>query len=186
VRPGAVLDLIFAPDPAVVDAREIAFVQSATTLRNNQPHFINKTIESRSIPAGDPGEGLHIDQFHTQKSPFLTGSTGAHFKDKKQETTGDAETIDTPGFDIWDSDSGEMDLTTAAVATKGKQAGAFYGAVQWGWTREPKQPTKKKELAATSSPLPGGSLFKTIAVLWDASKTSGKQAVEHLPTVAVK
>ena len=186
VRPGVVLDLTFSPDPAVVDAQEISFVQSATTLRNNQPHFINKTVESRSIPPGDAGEGMHIDQFHTEKSPFLKGATGSHFKDTKQETTGEAETIDDPGFEIWDSDSAEMDLTTAAVATKGKQAGAFYGAAQWGWTREPKQPTKKIELGASSSPLPGGSLFKTIAGLWDASKTSGKEATEHLPTVAVK
>jgi hypothetical protein len=186
VRPGVVLDLTFAPDPAVVDAEEISFVQSATTLRNNQPHFINKTVESRSIPAGDLGEGTHIDQFPTEKSPFLKASTGAHFKDAKKETTGEAETIDNPGFEVWDSDSAEMDLTTAAVATKGKQTGAFYGAVRWGWTREPRQPTKKIELGPTSSPLPGGSLFKTIAGLWDASKTSGKQATEHLPAVAVK
>lgn len=50
------------------------------------------------------------------------------------QTTGPLPVIDrrrVRGFKIiWDSDSAEMDFTTAAVATKGKQAGAFYGAVQ--------------------------------------------------------
>ncbi|MFZ0870793.1 MAG: DUF4157 domain-containing protein [Rhodanobacter sp.] len=186
VRPGAMLHLKFSPDKKVVDAQEIAFVQAITTFRNNQPFFIGNTEESRSIPVGDIGEGLHIDSFRTEKSPFVTQQPGAHFSDKKTETTGDAEMIDTPGFKIWDSDSAEMTATTSAVATKGKQAGAFYGAVQWGWTRAEKKPPKKIEMTATTSPLPGGTLFKKIAGLWDASMTSGKEATEHLPTVDVK
>jgi hypothetical protein len=186
VRPGVTFHLKFSPDPKVVDAQEIAFVQAVTAMRNGQPHFIGKTEESRSIPPGDIGEGMHIDAFRTEKSPFITQQTGARFSDKKTQTSGDAEMIDTPGFPIWDTDSAEMTLTTSAVATKGKQASAFYGAVQWGWTRAEKQRPRKIPLAATASPLPGGSVFKTIAGLWDRSKTSGGAQTEHLPTVEVK
>ena len=186
VRPGVRFHLKFSPDPKVVDAEEIAFVQAVTTTRNNQPHAISPIEEKRSIPAGDIGEGMHIDKFRSQKSPFIKDQTGAHFSDKKTVTTGDAEMIDTPGFQIWDTDSAEMTFTTSAVATKGKQANAFYGAVQWGWTRKEKQRPVKIPMTASASPLPGGSLFKTIAVLWDKSTTSGGDKTEHLPTVDVK
>ena len=186
VRPGVKFHLKFSPDPKIVDAREIAFVQAVTTLRNDQPHFLGKIEESRSIPAGDVGEAMHIDKFPTEKSPFITDQTGASFSDKKTQTTGDAEMLDTPGFKIWDTDSAEMNFTTSAVATKGKQSGAFYGAVHWGWKRAEKQKPNKIPLAPTASPLPGGSLFKTIAGLWDKSKTSGGEKTEHLPTVDVK
>jgi hypothetical protein len=186
VRPGVTFHLKFSPDPKVVDAQEIAFVQAVTTIRNGQPHFIGKTEESRSIPPADVGEGIHIDAFRTEKSPFITQQTGARFSDKKTQTSGDAEMIDRPGFEVWDTDSAEMTLTTSAVATKGKQASAFYGAVQWGWTRAEKQRPRKIPLAVTASPLPGGSVFKTIAGLWDRSKTSGGAQTEHLPTVEVK
>ncbi|MBB6185994.1 DUF4157 domain-containing protein [Rhodanobacter sp. MP7CTX1] len=186
VRSGALLHLKFSPDKKVVDAQEIAFVQAITSFRNDQPFFIGKTEESRSISLGDLGEGLHIDSFRTEKSPFVTQQPGAHFSDKKTETTCDAEMIDTPGFQIWDSDSAEMTATTSAVATKGRQAGAFYGAVRWGWTRAEKKSPTKIEMTATTSPLPGGTQFKAIAGLWDASKTSGNESTEHLPTVDVK
>jgi hypothetical protein len=177
--------LKFTPNQ-IVDAEEIAFVQAVTSLVNEQPFAVNPTAGARSIPQGDPGEGMHIDVGQSRKSPFITDQTGVHYQDKTHAYSRDAEMFDNPGFPIKDTDSAEMTFTTSVTATKGTQAGAYYGGVRWGWRREPKQKPKKMPLTAEPGNVPGGSLFKTIAVLWDKSKTSGQLPTEHLPTVAVK
>jgi hypothetical protein len=129
---------------------------------------------------------MHIDVGQSRKTPFITDQTGVHYQDKTHAYSRDAEMLDTPGFSINDTDSAEMTFTTSVTATKGAQAGAYYGGVRWGWRREPKQKPKKMPLTAEPAIVPGGSFFKTIAVLWDKSRTSGQLPTEHLPTVAVK
>ena len=182
-RPGVDATIAFVPNN-LVDAEEIHFVQTVTTLLNDQPYALNKTVESRMIPAGDPGEGLHVDAPASQPSPFIDFQYGVHYSAGGYSYTRDAKMTDPPGFEVADSDSASMTLESAAVCTKGAQKGVYYGAVQWGWTRDPKQRPKKLAFRVTAQPVPGGTLFKRVADLFGASKTSSNQATDRLPTVA--
>jgi len=170
----------------LVDAKEIHFVQTAETLLNNQPHAIKSGIVSRMIPAGDPGEGLHIDAPLSQASPFVDYQSGVHYSDAENKYTRDAKMTDEPGFDVPDAESASMTFNSAVVATDGVQKGVYYGAVRWGWTREPNQRPTKLEFRTVPTLIPGGSLFRAAAARFEASQTSSGDPTEHVPMVDVK
>jgi hypothetical protein len=172
VRPGVEIHIIFRPYP-VVNAEEIAFVQTATTFLNGQPYAIKPTVAGRMIPFPEPGAGTHIDVGASAQSPFLGQQLGAQ-----------VEMTDDPGFLMGEKDEASMIFETAAVAVKGAQKGAYYGAAKWGWTRQPSQPPKKLEFGAAGL-VPGGPDFLEAARLFDVSTTSQGQKTIHLPTVQV-
>ena len=73
---GAEIKITFKADP-VVDASQIAFVQSARSVKDGTPfnkfggnEQERKTAESRSIPAGKSEAGVHIDQSPRSRSPL--------------------------------------------------------------------------------------------------------------------
>jgi Domain of unknown function (DUF4157) len=184
-RPGADIKIAFVANN-LVDAKEIHFIQSAETVLNNQPHAIKPTVVPRMIPTGEPGEGLHLDAPASQASPFVDYQFGVHYSEAGQNFRRDAKMTDNPGFDVQDPDSASMTFQSAAVATDGTQQGVYYGAVEWGWTRDPKQRTKKLDFKTVPWIVPGGSLFGRMAELFEASKTSQGDPTGHVPMVAVK
>jgi hypothetical protein len=73
---GAKIGITFKADP-IVDADQIAFVQTARSVKDGKPHTRSgrseeerTTVESRSIPADKPNAGLHIDQSPEGRSPL--------------------------------------------------------------------------------------------------------------------
>jgi len=185
VRPGVDVKIAFIPND-LVDAKEIHFVQTAETLLNNQPHAIKSGIVPRMSPAGDPGEGLHIDAPLSQASPFVDYQYGVHYSDAENKYTRAAMMTDEPGFDVPDADSASMTFTSAVVATDGAQTGVYHGAVRWGWTREPNQRPTKLEFKTVPTLIPGGSLFKAAAARFEASQTSTGDPTERVPMVDVR
>jgi len=137
------------------------------------------------IPAPESGAGTHIDVGASVQSPFIEQQFGVQYADKEHSYYREAEMLDDPGFLIGENDVASMTLETTAVAVKGVQKGAYYGAAKWGWTRDPLQRPKKLKFDAGSI-LPAGPDFPEAARLFDASKTSQRQPTIHLPTVQVK
>ena len=70
----------------LVDAEQIAFVQTAQSVKDGKPHNIyssdekkKKAAESRRIPEGKPGAGVQIDQFPNIPTPLygMKGGRGS-------------------------------------------------------------------------------------------------------------
>lgn len=200
-----------------VDARQIAFVQAALGVRDDKisnPHegkygTGGEVAESRMIPEGEPGEGVHIDQIPNIRTP-LAGMThasgddlassqpnkkyaeiGWHYKDVQGELVNhDAMMHDEPDLnsgDIYTDASTVMNrewsqrFETTALAIDGNQKGTFYGSVEWGWTRTvADRHTKLLEFKAKSADLPS-PVFMKAAKLWNASVTTDKKATIDLP-----
>jgi hypothetical protein len=184
------ISIRFAPNK-LVESEEIAFVQTATSFRNGLPYAIRPDVESRMIPQEETGAGTHIDVGKGVQSPFIEDKqSGAHYikggKKGRSELTRIAEMWDNPGIWLWDGDSGEMRFETAAMAVKGAQAGAYYGAASWGWTRDPHGATKKLPFNRAGDIPNAGEVFLKAAKLWDESKTADAKPTIHLPTAETK
>jgi hypothetical protein len=201
VHPYAQIRVEFEPNQTV-EAEKIAFVQTANTTVNGQPHFLNTIVENRSIQAGDLGEGTHIDVFHTSRTPLAgmrnpnTGSElsqsqesplasyGSAKIDKDKLIAGIAQMADTAELTVGVEDEAEMYLQSSAMAVEGTQKGVYYGAIKWGWRKEKgvKKP-EKIPIDLVSQDVPSSSVFQKLAMLWDASKTSSGESAIHLPTI---
>ncbi len=65
----------FTPEPPT-DAELIGLTQTARTIENKKPIYkYNKTIQDRSIGAGDPNEGTQIDRVRTRNNPIYGGQS---------------------------------------------------------------------------------------------------------------
>jgi Domain of unknown function (DUF4157) len=211
---GAEIKLTFQAAP-VVDAGQIAFVQTAKSVKDGTP--VNKydeteeertTAESRSIPAGKPGAGGHVDQFPSARSPLYGNDpqsqkttlgeaepvpqqsrVGWHYRDSSGSLRNqDAWMHDRPALNTGDiytrfAQTGEWGqrFETTALAISGVQAGTYYGSVQWGWSKSPSdQGPRLVDFQKVSATEPSPT-FQEAARLWNASLTSEGEPSVDLP-----
>jgi hypothetical protein len=197
-----------------VDAEKIAFVQTALSVKDDQVHNKyegdkKKVAESRMIPAGKPGAGVHIDQFPDIRTPLygMTGSTGDdlassepakkltafgwHYIDaNKKLQNSDAMMHDEPDLTSGDMYTEAADVMnrewhqhfeTTALAIAGNQKGTFYGSVEWGWTKKASDLRPSLLEFKTRSKDVASPIFLEAAKLWNVSVTTGKKDSIDLP-----
>jgi hypothetical protein len=197
---GVDIDLRFSPQPPT-NATKIGLTQTATSTSGGAPLAINPTVGARSIPAGQPGAGAHIDQLAQFRNPmYATGATaagatlantpthgqwGQHgwlYKDAAgKEQTQDAHLIDSPQLAVANNSS--QIFESAALAIDGAQMGTTYGSVQWGWTRDGSGNFSKLPLKLVSYGLPTAE-FQRAAALWNAANTSTGASTIPLPAMS--
>lgn len=154
---------------------------------------------------GETDEGTMIDRLKSYNNPIYAvdtlpstslddpstsatwGQHGYHYKDSKGTLHDqDAILIDAPGIGSVDvsKDSAQV-FETAALATKGTQAGTYYGSVRWGWRTDSKGNFSKIPLSKGSEGVPSSTFMKA-AEIWNAAKSSTGAATVNLPLVDVK
>jgi hypothetical protein len=149
----------------------------------------------RVIPEGKPGAGTHIDQWADVRTPLVGmkdatdlsnptpnpkyTETGWHYLDSNKEFVNhDAWMHDEPNIssgDRYTSVDGlyknlSQRFETAAVAIEGNQAGTYYGSVEWGWEKGPKDKEPRLLDFKIKSKGDPSSTFMEAAKLWNASK----------------
>lgn len=203
---GATLTMHFHPNEQV-DAEQIAFVQQARSLVDARPYTKDygdeaqqKTAIGRNIPAGEVGQGSHIDQMPYSRTP-LAGmkkaggdqlanpkpnkkytDIGFHFTDPDGNLQQhDAMLHDEPNLVKKPDIEQAQEFETAALAIKGKQQGVYYGSVEWGWFKYPTQKyAQLSEFKVKSKDAPS-AIFQRAAMSWNASQTSDKEASLPVP-----
>ena len=207
---GVDIKLKFHPN-ASVDAELIGVSQTAQSIVGGAP-LILPAAASRAIPAGDAkplntgagetDESAHIDQSATNPNPLYAvenaksasltdaataffGQHGFHFKDKtgtlQQQ---DGKLNDTPRMPHGDKNSRQI-FETTALATKGVQAGTYFGSVRWGWRTDAAGAYTKLPLEKVAEGIPSSTFLKS-AEIWNTGKASGGAANVKLPVPEVK
>jgi hypothetical protein len=121
-------------------------------------------------PSPDPGT-----HFTTSR-----GQLGWNYRDRPSHLTSqDATLIDVPQLTDAQKDSRQI-FETTAVATKGAQAGTYYGSVRWGWRTDSAENFTKINLEKISDGGPS-STFLEAARLWNAEKSN-----IHLPILDLR
>ena len=194
---GANIKVHFKPN-AFVDAEQIGLTQSVQSIVGGTTN-LSPGAAARPIPAADakalntgPGEtdeGTAIDQSTTNTSPMYAvenasstsltdaadarfGEHGHHFTDAtKGLQEKNAWITDTPRRANAAKDSRQI-FEVAALATKGAQAGTYYGSVRWGWRTDAAGAHTKVDLATVSEGVPSSTFLKA-GEIWNASKTPG-------------
>jgi hypothetical protein len=207
---GVDITLKFQPG-ADVDAELIGLSQTAQSYAGGSP-LILPAAASRAIPAADakplntgPGEtdeSAHIDQASTNPNPLYAvenptsasltdpataffGKHGFHFKDKTGTVQkDDAKLKDTPRMPHGDKNSRQI-FETTALATKGVQAGTYYGSVRWGWRTDAAGAYTKLPLEKVAEGVPSSTFLKS-AEIWNTGKASGGAANVKLPVPEIK
>lgn len=203
VKDGVDIELHFKPG-APVDASMIGMIQKVTSKQGGALLALNATVGARSIPAGKPGEGAHIDQLAQFRNPlYATGGGGAndklwttptnaswgkhgyHTKDKSGVINkSDAVLKDTPQLPGSGPNSSQI-FETTAVAITGTQTGAYYGSVQWGWKTDATGNYTKLPLTKVSDDVPGSS-FIASQQLWNKSQDSAGNNLIKFYTASAK
>lgn len=199
-----------------VDADKIAFVQTALSVKDGQVHNkyqgdenVKKTAESRAIPTGKPGEGVHIDQKPEIVTPLygMSGSRGSELADAvpaaKLTTigwhhpgaTGPSANQDATMHDEPDLTSGDaytsaesvlkrewhQHFETSALAIEGNQKGMYYGTVEWGWSKSVSDANPHVTDFKPKSENVPSAIFMEAARLWNVSQTSDGEDTIDLP-----
>jgi hypothetical protein len=192
------IELEFHPGKGV-DAELFGMVQMVNTIQGGAVQAINPTVKDRSIPAGEAGAGSHIDNFASSTNPQYAASNakgnkdlsagtlpsapslqfGWHYKSGGTEMTKHAALQDTPSLPGAPANSSQK-FETTVLATKGKQAGTYYGSVTWGWEKDSAGKFKKLPLTLKSAGAPS-DIFKRAAEVWNTAKSSGGEANIPLP-----
>jgi hypothetical protein len=207
---GVDIDLRFKPN-ADVDATLIGLTQTAQTYIGGAPQIV-PAAATRSIAAGDAeaintgtgetDESTHIDQSATNTNPIYAvesptstsladasnasfGENGWHYKDKANKIKKhDALLKDTPRAPGAQKDSRQI-FETTALATKGVQAGTYYGSVRWGWRTDGTGAYTKIAVQKVSDGVPSSTFLKS-AGIWNPGKSSTGAANVDLPIPDVK
>jgi hypothetical protein len=194
---GADIKVRFKPNTSV-DAEQIGLTQSVQSLVGGTTN-LTPGAAARAIPAADakslntgPGEtdvGTAIDQSTTNTSPMYAvenasstsltdaadarfGEHGHHYTDPTKGAQDKSAWIgDRPRRANAEKDSRQI-FEVAALATKGAQAGTYYGSVRWGWRTDSAGAFTKVDLATVSEGVPSSTFLKAGAI-WNASKTPG-------------
>lgn len=207
---GVNLTMRFEPNDHA-DARQIVFVQTAQSKTGGKPvsPYDDKSdkekdaARKRIIPDKQPGEGTHIDQGPSSRTPVMgmrdvAGKSG--LGDFEQSTP---PTISTPGFHYTDKGSKpqaqdasmhdcpslprvagvaqQQILETAALAVSGAQQGIYYGSVRWGWTMGAHDTVANGLPINVVSKDAPSSVFAEAAKRWNSSLTSDGKASIALP-----
>ena len=127
----------------------------------NNPIYPVQTPASKSLsdPNTDAGWG-QLGWRYTDRANVL----------QKQ----DATLIDRPRRYGADKNSRQM-FEVAALATKGVDAGTFYGSVRWGWRTDGAAALTKIDLQKVSDGAPSSTFLKA-ASIWDKGKSSTGKA----------
>jgi hypothetical protein len=186
---GIDIELHFKPGPKV-DSSEIGIVQKVTSKDKGAVVAVNPTVTARSIPAGNAGEGAHIDQLANYRNPLYATGAGAA-TDKLGDTATNAQwgqhgfrfpgpfgtTIqqdavlkDTPELSDRGANASQI-FEDTALALAGTQQGATYGSVQWGWQTDAAGAFTKLPLTKVSDGVPSDT-FKKAEELWNKGKDS--------------
>ncbi len=193
------IELEFHPGKGV-DAELFGMVQMVNTIKGGAVHGINPTVNDRSIPAGEAGAGAHIDNFPASTNPQYAatnpaGNTdiaagtlptapslqfGWHYKNGTgAEQSQHAALQDTPSLPNAPANSSQK-FETTVLATKGKQAGMYYGSVTWGWEKDAAGKFQKLPLTLKSAGSPS-DIFRRAAEVWNTAKASNGDANIPLP-----
>ena len=187
---GVEIDLRFKPSDDV-NATSIAMVQAANSIDAGKVVAVNPTAAARSIPAGERGEGIHIDQAEYNRSP-LYAVEKAPAADRSLTATAADPFFGRHGFRFIDSagtvhkrdaklhdktDLGPVNpnssqtFETTAVAIAGEQIGTYYGSVRWGWRSDAANTFQRLPLTKGSDDVPS-SRFTRAAGIFNKTKTS--------------
>ena len=207
---GLDIDLTFNPNNHV-DAETIGLTQSVQAFVNNAPN-LTPAAATRAIPAADainintgPGEtdqGTAIDRAAGFNNPIYPvsnpasaslddpatspgwGQHGFHYTDKNVLKHQNANLKDKPMRSGAQKDSRHI-FETTALATKGAQAGTYYGSVRWGWRTDAKGTFTKLPLEKVSDGVPSSSFLKAAGIWNPGTSSTGAQNVD-LPIPDVK
>jgi len=208
---GVDITLRFKPG-AVVDAELIGLTQSVQAFVRGAPN-LTPAAATRAIPAadaksintgkGETDEGTAIDRAAGFNNPIYPvkstasasladtntdpgwGQNGVHFTDgAKTPHHDDALLKDTPMRAGAQKDSRHI-FETTALATKGAQAGTYYGSVRWGWRTDDKGGFTKIALEKVSDGVPSATFLKA-GQIWNPGKSSTGAENVDLPIVDVK
>lgn len=115
------------------------------------------------------------------------GENGWHYTDSANRLQEhDAKLIDAPAIGSVDVRKNSSQVfETAAVATRGKQAGTYYGSVQWGWQTDATGNHTLLPFRVISQGAPSSTFFKA-AQIWNAGTSATGAATVDLPIVDVK
>jgi len=187
---GVEIDLRFKPGDDV-DATSIAMVQAANSIDTGKVVAVNPTAGARSIPVGERGEGIHIDQAEYNRSPLYAvekapakdrsltataptaffGRHGFRFVDKAGNLhKRDAKLHDKTNLGAFGPNSSQT-FETTAVAIAGEQVGTYYGSVRWGWRSDAANKFQRLPLTKGSDDVPS-SRFTRAAGIFNRTKTS--------------
>ena len=201
---GVDIELRFKPGKNV-NATLIGMTQLVNTKYKGAPLAGNATVAARSIPAGQPDAGAHIDRLAAYGNPLYAtkqpaakdklastptdpfwGQHGYRYQTGNPPTTKERDALlkDTPELRGHGPNASQI-FESTAVAVSGVQKGTYYGSVQWGWRSDATNNFTKLPLTVVSNDVPSAS-FNTAAGLWAANPTSTGQATIPLPTAQGK
>ena len=193
---GAQIKLRFSPGPAS-EADKIALVQIASSSVNNKVVPMEHGGLGSSVAWTPSDSSSHVDTSKrtplyghepgadaklSSSTPITGDFTNVDWKEKtiadfgsskksgKDSVPKDAWLYDQPSLTVPAKDSASQHFETAAIAVEGKQQGAFYGSVLWGYDKAagtilPKAMDLKK--GADAIPSAG---FQSAAKAWNAFK----------------
>ena len=208
---GLDIKLKFTPNDSV-DAEIVGLTQSVQAYVGGSPN-LTPAAATRAIPAADaqplntgPGEtdqGTAVDRAQGYNNPIYgvssansgqlddtnyrpgLGQEGWRYTDKAGTVQKrDAWLFDTPRRSGAAKDARHV-FETTALATKGTQAGTYYGSVRWGWRTDSAGAHTKIDLAVISEGVPSSTFLKA-AEIWNTGKSSTGAANVNLPVPDVK
>ncbi len=195
---GADIHLEFEPGNAV-NAKKIGFVQSVKTTAAGKPVISHPTEEGKIVTSG-PGKGFLIDRVSYRNNPVYgspslgrrgrlsaTASTnnstyklGHRYKDRSGAVHKENAWMEDTPMSGAPPDSG-MEFETTALALQGKQAGAYYGSVRWGWKRDAADHLDLIPFALVSQGTPSQN-FLAAASQWNSAHIRGTLVARNNPT----
>jgi len=208
---GVDIKLKFTPG-ANADAELIGLTQSVQGIVNNKlnltagayrRHIKGKDAQTINTGNGETDEGTAIDRASGYNNPIyavdsqpsaslsdtnISSGWGQHGYRKKNAAgkyiTKDAKLFDSPTRGGAAKNSRQI-FETTALATKGVQAGTYYGSVRWGWRTDSSAKFTKLPLQVVSQGVPSSTFMKA-AEIWNASTLASGTATLNLPIVDVK
>jgi hypothetical protein len=205
---GVDIRLKFEPSDEL-NAEMIGLSQTAQSVVSGTPDIAAHAAK-RSIPAGEAvpsgtgagetDESAHIDQGEGYANPIYatqnpTGTTlddekthldlgqhGWHYRDSAGELKHrEAILFDTPRRPHAQTNSRQV-FETAALATRGAQAGTYYGSVRWGWHTDASGNLTEIPLEIVSEGVPSSTFLKAGA-MWNDDKVQARNSKRAQDTV---
>jgi hypothetical protein len=160
------IEITFLPDATVVDADEIAFVQSVrlvdtATGANKDPEQTNKNRMG--------ADGTSIDRLGGREQGWST------LKPWKKAAPADAAfMMDRPS---WSVPNTTWDFETSVICRSGADAGKVYATVTWGFSVDAARKIVEKERVVTNKPTAG---FSSAVDRWN-TQAAGPEADRNAP-----
>ena len=195
------MNLEFTPDD-VVDAKLIGLTQTVQAVENSRP--LKPKGRGISGSGGTAEEGTELDQTPGLNNPiyavqskkssslsdekgvgtyFSFGRYGWRYQSDGKIEKQNAQLIDDPGLPDVGPDSWQI-FETAALATKGRQKGTYYGSVRWGWHKDGAGNLGTIKLQPISQGTPSSTFLKA-ANIWNQGRATGGVQNVKLPVAPV-